>query len=1234
MTQRVATPIAASLFLLLAVSMQPALAYNPPTDTQGPLKVTIEGPSEVSETGVALPVKVLLENSGDHPLSGTLRLAVIDRWTADPGKAVAFQVAPGAKETVEFSVTAGAGTYSGHYPIHAYAEFELDGRKQTAHPILILQTKLPPVQRERPELSFEPLVMAPDSELALWRVETHRSVIAPGGKPARTMPVGWQGSDEETRGNTAISTETLDGVSKPCIVIHPPWSQGNVGSQWIEYPVCLPKSTPIRLAFANAMTPTGESDGVTFRVRVAPIDAPQGTPGEVVFERHTAAKTWTEAQADLSPFAGKTVRLQLESHPGPKNNTGWDRSYWAEPLLIAGTPAEPASFPPRSGEGSRNLGSVTTAGHSYNARLWPGSRGLLDATIGFSDGEKSVFFRGFQIKVLGGRIDDTRSPILLEKVTEEPAESGISVRHHFRSRMGTFDLIGYIRTDEGGLKAAFHLENAPEAKPWQACYLEEVAVGPWSRAIAQVYCGDGNVIRRPQSFELSFDGHRLSTSFVGVDFDGGFSMLQASDVPPLKLKVAPEDNSCSLHAAHDCTLTLIPAANAWDAVKLWRTTNGLRAAGGVKKAAGRFVFDLWGGRYGESAEALRKSFRYGLTDAMVVWHNWQRWGYDYRLPNICPPNPHLGTLQEMQDLSKACAEAGVVFAPHDNYIDFYPDADGFSYEKVIAFHQSGQPVKAWINKGRDAQSYRYRADVIDPFLKSNVAWIRDNLAATGYFIDVWSSARPYSYWTSDGRFVPATYTQKKWGELFAWIRDELGGDAPQISESGHDGLIGWLDGAQTNHLRVGEPLPGDLGWCVWNWKCDDAERTPWFDAAHHDRFILHGAGYGSRYQGGLDAPMHGMYSDDYLCTEVLTGHPAMVSRPFGRDVVRKYWLTHDLMRALALQTIENVTYAGGDLHRQCVEWSGGAKVWVNRGQSDWKVNKVTLPQYGFFAEAADASGGTVMAGIARRGGAIVEFAYAGEKMYANGRLLVDQALPVRMNVDGLQSKDGRQFELDLTWQADVPVPDGHRGFLHFCDKSGEILFQASQQSDPFRAGEAGRFTVKATGSIPEDAKVGDEYELDYGIYSPASGGRLHLAGPNTGDQRVRAGHLVVEGEGDKITGLTWRPYVPKPDPFLARWNPEASPIDFGIFKTAGGCQLGPEGKSLIVTPLPGDRAPVFDVTISWDKLPWNLSIPHHLEALAEDGTVLTKTPISATDGIVTFQCKPGVFAYRLVGQER
>ncbi|OHB73750.1 MAG: hypothetical protein A2V70_05405 [Planctomycetes bacterium RBG_13_63_9] len=161
---------------------------------------------------------------------------------------------------------------------------------------------------------------------------------------------------------------------------------------------------------------------------------------------------------------------------------------------------------------------------------------------------------------------------------------------------------------------------------------------------------------------------------------------------------------------------------------------------------------------------------------------------------------------------------------------------------------------------------------------------------------------------------------------------------------------------------------------------------PWFDVAHHDRFILHGAGYPSRYEGGLDPRLHGIYSDDYMATEVLTGHPAMVSRPFGRDVVRKYWLLGELMRALALRRIESVEFADGDLHRQRVLWSGGGEVWVNRGQSDWNVAGNTLPQYGFVARVPTDKG-PVEASITRREGIVVEAARSAEHIYVNGRQL-------------------------------------------------------------------------------------------------------------------------------------------------------------------------------------------------------------------------------------------------------
>jgi len=146
----------------------------------------------------------------------------------------------------------------------------------------------------------------------------------------------------------------------------------------------------------------------------------------------------------------------------------------------------------------------------------------------------------------------------------------------------------------------------------------------------------------------------------------------------------------------------------------------MRPSGGVDKLAGCFVFDLWGGRYADTARALGRAASYGLQDSMVVWHNWQRWGYDY------------------------------------------PDAEGFSYEHIAA-GRDGAPVKAWLNEGRQAQSYGWRADRLTPFLERNLRAVRDGFAPTGYFIDVWSSAGPYDYWTLDGQFFSRLLTRKVWG---------------------------------------------------------------------------------------------------------------------------------------------------------------------------------------------------------------------------------------------------------------------------------------------------------------------------------------------------------------------------------------------------------------------------------------------------------------------------------------
>jgi hypothetical protein len=1248
------------LGLALAVAPSPARAYSPPVDQAGPLVVRIDGPGEVTRIDTPVPVRVRIENRGDTPVQGTVELTVIDRWTASPAGPVSFSIARQAAESREFTVQAGKGTYEAHYPIHAYARFVHEGKPFTAHPILIVPTRLgestppPPGPGTQSPPEWKPYRMSRAGELAVWQLPARRAVVQVFGQGSRTMPPGWQGAEATTGAVVEFRPQAIGPDRREVVMIHPPFRDGRVGTALAEFPLVLPKTKSIKLRFANAVTPDGQGDGVTFRVRVLPIDAPQGQLGAVVFERHSAAKDRGEpGAADLGRFAGRAIRLQLESHPGPRNNTSWDQSFWIEPTLVVGTPARPASFPPKGSAGSIALGTVRVGPGPGEAtvRVWPGARGLLDAAVGIECPGHPVYFRGFEVRVLGARLDDPRSPIGLAAVRAdadadaEQAAGSYRVRHEFQGPSGTFTLIGQLAVESGVVRAHFHLEDVPRPKPWQAAYLEAVALGPWSRPARQVYAGHGNVVRDPEAFALEFDGHRLATSFIGIDFQGGPSVVQGVDVPPARFEVDPGERHYSIQAPHALTFTLIAAENVFDAAKLWRTVNGLKPADGVAHAAGRFVFDLWSGRYADSARLLRQSFRYGLTDTMVVWHNWQRWGYDYRLPDIYPPSPQLGTEDDLKDLIAACTSAGTLFALHDNYIDFYPDADEFSYERNIAFSASGRPVKAWLNEGRGAQSYRYRADRAAPYLKRNLGLIRANLAPTAYFIDVWSSIQPYDYWTSDGLFHDRAATRTTWGELFAWIRNDLGDHAPQLSESGHDQLIGWLDGAQTNHFRVGPPVPvpgSDHGWTI-DWRCTDAERTPWFDTAHHDRFILHGAGYSTRYAGGLDPRLHGIYSDDYIATEVLTGHPAMVSEPFGRDVVRKHWLLNDLMHALALRTIEAVEYVGDDLHRQHVRWSGGGEVWVNRGDSDWAIagQGPVLPPYGFLARVPTGSGSsTVEASITRRAGLIVEEARSNDQLYVNGRLLLDGPARIRPVVVAFQGTNmqggGGGFDLSLEWRADDPIPPAFRPFLHFCDEAGKIVFQARHDPATFEGERSGLIRATVKGQVPAGVEPGTTFELRAGLYNPEGGPRLALSGPSDAESRIRLGRLRVEANGS----LAWTPH-PAPadaetDPALSRQNPGGTPIDFGPLTTAGGVRLTRDGRALVITPLPGarERNRRFEVTVRPSALPWPVALaePTQVEAVADDGKVLTRTPARRQGETVSVTCEPGVFQYRLTGE--
>ncbi len=270
--------------------------------------------------------------------------------------------------------------------------------------------------------------------------------------------------------------------------------------------------------------------------------------------------------------------------------------------------------------------------------------------MGFACRERSLFFRGFRVRVTGDALEQWSASTELLEAREEAASGRHRVRHRFRNWAGTFDVMTELWVERDALRARFWIENAPPPKPWFHLYLEGVSAGAWSQTAVRVYAGPGNVIENPRAFRLNFDGHNMATSFAGFDFDSGLALVQNSNSIPDRLEVDPDAKIYSLVTPHTQTLEFFPAPSVFAAVKRIREQDTRRPSKGVPKLAGRFTFDLWSGQYGESARALERAAQYGLTDALVVWHSWQRWGYDYRLPDIYPPNPQFGTLEEFRQL--------------------------------------------------------------------------------------------------------------------------------------------------------------------------------------------------------------------------------------------------------------------------------------------------------------------------------------------------------------------------------------------------------------------------------------------------------------------------------------------------------------------------------------------------------------------------------------------------------
>lgn len=1182
--------------LALAADSAPPFAFTTHTQSAGPIELKLEPVDLITQTNARQKLGFVVTNKSETALKCQLRFSTIDsiRFLTDSLNQ------PGKEQTKEFSaeVTVPArgtyrataeflvldGTYSAHYPLHVFCTFQSEGKSYQAHSVRVIETKLP-----RQVKAFARTKIQVGGVSLLEKSYTvSRDYL---GEAEVELGQNWTGNDDISRASCNIHPYPA-GETRTAFACHPPYTPKG-GSLYLSFPVELPQASKLTLSYACAVRKVSPleppTDGVTFRIWGQVGDNPRVLLDEI----HTLSTNWVERLADISALAGKQANIIVEFNPGPKNDTCCDGCFLSGLVInsVSGTSAA-ASY-------DAHLNSkryMFELNDGFSAYIYPGANGLLDAKIDIgkpSDEKSFVSYDGINLSVgkmnlLNPGAVYTKSPTLTWDESQNRLVFTAEMLYNDQRQTITV----FVYQKNGILIFDVPKGNSAEIGDF---YLKAS-----DKAVKRLYFGHGFVIENPRGyFSQGHGGHDLAASHVGFDYENGTSIVLASPDCPNRLTAEPEKNLYALENSGVCRLELIPSAHgAFAAAVALRKNDPFHSAPGpgTARKRGRLTFDVWGGTYQENDRALRQCIAYGVDDALYIKHVWQYWGYDVRLPDIwnaqaaSPVLPQLGTLEQLNQLAQSCKAHNIPFGLHDNYIDFYPDADDFSYD-YITFHQNGTPRRAWVNYGAQVLSYQWRPDLFKPFLQKNLEQGKRFVPAMdAYFVDVFASMKPFDFYTREGEFHPKSETQACWKDCFETIGKGLrhtnaeGKEetAITISEAAADFLIGSLDGGDCQWMLLDSNAPG--AWRKYV-PCRDWSSTPWFAAVNHTNFSRHGAGYQDRFNAGRNVNLHGILSDDYISAEILGALDLMVDVGAAfPGAIRKHYLAQHVVRNLADKEIISVEFEQDNIHRQITTWSDETKVYVNRGEKNWDLRGWTLPKYGFAVFDAN---GKIASAICRNPDntkEVIEFSLRADgSFYLNGRGKGTlDILPIQPILkSGRILDDGMRFETLIDWKAyDAPQKD-LAIFVHvFQPKQGygftpdgwyaggenprtpTSQWKAEKTEDTFvyTSGKGQIYT------IPQNLRDGT-YHVMVGLYdAKGNGRRFPLMGEDAQETRYSVAQFPIRS--GKIAGaIEPVALTESPDDF-ARLRANRTPLRYRGIETRGALYVKKSATGWELTPLP------------------------------------------------------------------
>lgn len=1047
------------------------------------------------------------------------------------------------------------------------------------------------------------------------------------GQPEAILGEGWTGFDDVS--GVWFSPKRIDGKLNE-LFMHCPYRQ-STGAAFANFPIRLPDTSRVRFAFMIALraSATG-SDGVTYRVKA---------DGKTLFDQHCTWKEFRSFEVDLTPYAGKTVSLRLEVDPGPKREPREDWSLWREMRLLVGNDRQLAEARARlearlalaraqaiqkgaelADESLLQLSSLDSDSarpsllHPVeNSMHRDGNKYLFtckgDETIEYGFDPSEGLLAGLSVSVDGR----TLSP---PPFTGGPRIFLGGKEHATPTTRLTTTLLDAIVTDQR-LTCRYRFTHTESGEST----LLTATLWATGKSLALEVASDGTSMT---GFHAKpYGGREVPTAFAvggaphwrdeGVYLATVADLMQseASNVGSIGTKYSPLTDG-SRNPMHD---TFYLTVSSRYEETLANVTH--RPSPFLDDLSRRLVLDAWRGQFADDQAWLEEMADYGVNSFLIIKHVWQRDGYDRTYPNVMPANAAQGGDNALRELSLAAQKIGHRFCVHENFYDYYPNAEDFLAEHC-ALDSSGKPQRGW-DRGPVVASI-LKPSLLMQYARKFSPEVKRRYDCDAAYHDIMPTWR-VDFDADIPQAGKIRITHEATRDLCDFDRQLFGG--PVVFEAATAAMAGVYDGG-CNHGTGTYKTPVAAAYELLK---------------VHPKMSNHGFGYYERwlpwgYNAGWSRyVMTDRELDKYRAYQVAFGRTGFIGQQlmlYPHALVREYHLMQAFARAYTGRRAEQIRYrmdnrwvdAGtaarfGEFHAIHVRYEGGQNVYVNLADKPLQLEEHVLPPFGMLTTGARSAAWT-----ATRDGQICDYATYDDVTYVDARSHIWQVppgeAPILPSVADFNYDGGDTFTLSVKWKVGRKLDRDYSVFWHF-RHDGLIRLQRDFQPKP-KASQWELGDEIVTGpyhlALQPDSPAGT-YSLVVGLYDKQ--GRAALLG---NAEELQVGHLTVTRQNGRTKSIQLESTTPigppgtLQEPYLEGMNADRKVIDFGALATNGALVATKTADGRKLTPVPIGEV-------------MTVGLPGHVgvKVIGADGSPQTPPQLRHDGGKTWFETSPDAKYY-------